>query len=100
MGPVGNTLGSALGNMASRALAKKYLGNDYADQSAVIGGALGGLGGALLPFKTGGKIPAQKNKPKVILAHGGGWVIPVEVKPTKSQRNQIEKIKKNLLVKW
>jgi len=40
-----------------------YLGNDYADQSAVIGGALGGLGGALgglggalLPFKTGGRI--------------------------------------------
>ena len=53
MGPVGATIGAAGGSMAGRALAKKYLGNDYADQSAIIGGALGGLGWALLPFKTG-----------------------------------------------
>ena len=94
MGPVGATIGAAGGSMAGRALAKKYLGNDYADQSAIIGGALGGLGGALLPFKTGGKIPGRKNKPKIILAHGGEWVLPVSVAPTKNQRNQIEKIKK------
>jgi len=94
MGVVGNTIGSAIGNMASRALAKKYLGNDYVDQSALIGSTLGGLAGGLLPFKNGGKIPGKKGEALVIIGHGQEWVLPNGVNPTKKQISLIEKRKK------
>jgi hypothetical protein len=91
MGPVGNTLGSALGNMAGTYIGKK-LGDDYKGQTALIGSSLGGLAGSLLPFKNGGKIPGKKGDPIVILAHGGEWVLPFS--PTKKQISLIEKRKK------
>jgi len=96
MGPVGNTLGSALGNMAGNYIGKKYLGDDYKGQSAIIGSTLGGIvGNALLPFKNGGKVPGKKGKPIIILAHGQEWVLPTDIKPTKEQRRSlIEKRKK------
>jgi len=94
MGPIGATLGTSLGNMAGTYVGKKLLGDDYKGQSAIIGSTLGGLGGALLPFKNGGKVPGKKGKPKIILAHGGEWILPTDIKPTKEQRSLINKRKK------
>ena len=93
MGPIGATLGTSLGHMAGTYIGKK-LGDDYKGQAAIIGSTLGGLGGALLPFKNGGKVPGPRGKPKVILAHAGEWVLPVDVPPTKEQRSLIEKRKR------
>jgi hypothetical protein len=93
MGPIGATLGTSLGHMAGTYIGKK-LGDDYKGQAAIIGSALGGLGGALLPFKNGGKIKGKKGKPTIILAHAGEWVLPVDVPPTKEQRSLIEKKRK------
>jgi hypothetical protein len=93
MGPIGATLGTALGNIAGTYIGKK-LGDDYKGQTALIGSSLGGLAGSLLPFKNGGKIPGKKGKPIIILAHGQEWVLPNGVSPTKEQISSIEKRKK------
>jgi len=92
MGPIGATLGKSLGDMAGTYIGKKYLGDDYKSQTALIGSTLGLAGGSLLPFKNGGKVPGKKGQPKIILAHGGEWVLPFS--PTKEQRSLIEKRKK------
>ena len=94
MGPTSAILGSALGHMAGTYIGKK-LGDDYKGQTAVIGSTLGGLAGGLIPgFKNGGKVPGVKGKPKVILAHSGEWVLPINIPPTKEQKSKIEKQKK------
>jgi len=92
MGPIGATLGKSLGDITGTYIGKKYLGDDYKGQTALIGSTLGGLAGGLLPFKNGGKIPGKKGKPIIILAHGQEWVLPFS--PTKHQRSLIEKRKK------
>jgi len=94
MGPIGATLGKSLGDMAGTYIGKKYLGDDYKGQTALIGSSLGGLAGSLLPFKNGGLVPGKKGKPKIILAHSGEWVLPNGISPTKEQRSLIEKRKK------
>jgi len=94
MGPIGATLGKSLGDITGTYIGKKYLGDDYKGQTALIGSTLGGLAGGLLPFKNGGLVPGKKGKPKIILAHGGEWVLPTDIKPTKEQRSLIEKRKK------
>ena len=40
---------------------------------------------ALLAFKTGGRVPGKKGKALKILAHGGEYVLPMNVKATKKQ---------------
>jgi len=87
MGPIG----TAIGHMGGTYIAKRYLGDDYKGQSAIIGGI---VGNALLPFKNGGKVPGKKGKPKIILAHSGEWVLPNGISPTKEQISSIEKRKK------
>ena len=94
MGPIGTTLGKSLGDMAGTYIRKKYLGDDYKGQTALIGSTLGGLAGGLLPFKNGGLVPGKKGKPKIILAHSGEFILPTDIKPTKEQRSLIEKRKK------
>ena len=95
MGPIGTVLGTNLGHIAGTYIGKK-LGDEYKSSSANIGASIGGLAGTLLPFKTGGKVPGQKGKPKIILAHSGEWVLPLSVKPTENQKNRIEKIKRKV----
>jgi hypothetical protein len=66
-----------------------------------MGGVLGKAAGtyaleaapALLAFKTGGRIPEKKAKSIKILSHGGEYVLPVNVKPTKSQKAVVRKNK-------
>lgn len=92
---IGSGLGAAAGAMAGKALGKKYLGNDYANEAATIMSLLGGAGGALLPFKNGGRITGRKKgKGKIILAHVGEFVLPIGVNPTKAQKSAVEKRKK------
>ncbi len=79
-------IGNLLGQAAGHAIGKKF-GNAKAGQS--VGGAIGGV----LPFKKGGKVPGKKNSPKMILAHGGEYVLPVSVKPTKAQKAAVKKLK-------
>lgn len=93
MGVIGQQIGSSLGNMAGTYLGKK-IGDDYKGSVASIGSTLGGLAGGLLPFKNGGRVPGVTGKPKVILAHGGEFILPVGVPPTKKQQSAIEKKKK------
>ena len=83
MGIFGNILGGAIGQAGGQ-----YFGGDRGrDVGGTVGGALGGL----LPFKKGGRITGPKGKPRVILAHGGEYVLPVGVKPTKKQITEVAK---------
>ena len=45
----------------------------------------------LPPFKKGGRITVKKRKPKAIVAHGGEYILPVGVKPTKAQKAEVAK---------
>jgi hypothetical protein len=93
MGVLGQTLGSSAGHMLGTYIGKK-IGDDYKGSAASIGSAVGGFAGNLLPFKYGGKVPGKKGQPKIILAHSGEFILPVNVKPTKEQKSKIEKQKK------
>lgn len=66
-GDIGSSIGSHLGNAA--------------------GNALGGLFG----FKKGGRVPGKKGKAKLAVVHGGEFVLPVGVAPTKSQKLAVAK---------
>lgn len=48
---------------------------------------------ALLAFKTGGRIGGKKGKAVKIIAHGGEYILPVNVKPTKKQKEVVRKNK-------
>ena len=84
MGIFGNLLGNLAGS----------LGSKFLPIPGVNGGELGGAIGGLMPFKNGGKVPGKKGKPKLILAHGGEFVLPSNAKPTKAQKAIVAKNKK------
>ena len=48
---------------------------------------------ALLAFRTGGKIPGKKGKPVKVILHGGEYVLPINSKPTKFQKQVVKKNK-------
>jgi hypothetical protein len=78
MGFFGNLIGSGLGKLGENLLGKTV---------GIDGASLGGnLGGSLLPFSCGGSVPGKRGKAKVILAHGGEYVLPANAKPTKAQK--------------
>ena len=84
-------IGAAIGNFAGGALGAKLGGKG----GKKIGSAIGSVaGGFLSPYKTGGTVKGKKGMPVQILAHAGEWVLPVGVKPTKSQKAEITKRKK------
>lgn len=93
MGILGQTLGSSAGHMLGTYIGKKF-GDDYKNSSANIGSAIGGALGSLTPYETGGRVKGKRGEPKIILAHAGEWVLPINVKPTKHQQSAIEKRKK------
>jgi hypothetical protein len=76
MGAFGAAIGNLLGTLGSKIM----------PIDGVDGGKLGSFMGNLAPFKTGGKVPGKKGRPKVIMAHGGEYVLPANVKPTKAQK--------------
>ena len=62
-----------------------------------IGGTLGEVGaplaGAALGFKNGGRVPGKKGKAIKATIHGGEFVLPVGVKPTKAQMKAVATLK-------
>ena len=93
MGVFGGLIGSAVGKFAGGALGKHLGGGSGGEAGEKIGEAAGGLGGALLPFKTGGRIPGKKGKAIRIIAHSSEYILPIGVKPTKSQKAEVAKRK-------
>lgn len=83
MGIIGNVIGQEAGG----ALGKRFGGRAGSN----IGRAIGGVAGNLLPFQTGGRVPGKKGAPKKVLAHGGEYILPVGVKPTKAQKAEVAK---------
>ena len=65
---------------------------------AGVGSVLGPAAGsyaieAALAFRTGGKIPGKKGKPVKVILHGGEYVLPINSKPTKFQKQVVKKNK-------
>ena len=81
--------GKILGNIAGG------LGSKFLPLPGVSGGEIDSAIGNLLPFKNGGAVGGKKGKPKVILAHGGEYVLPANAKPTKAQKAIVARNKKN-----
>jgi len=95
MGVLGANIGNLALGGAGEFLGRKYIGGDAgASLGKSIGSAVGTYGGALLPFKKGGRVPGPKGKAKKILAHGGEYVLPVGVAPTKAQKAAVAKMHK------
>ena len=44
-------------------------------------------------FKNGGRVSGKKNKSKLAVVHGGEFILPVGVAPTKSQKSAFAKKK-------
>ena len=83
MGLFGMSLGKIAGGMLGGAIGGK--------RGRKIGSELGTLAGSqLTPYKKGGKV--LKTGPALI--HAGEYVLPVGVKPTKAQKQQVNKGKK------
>ena len=87
MGFFGNLIGQGLGK-----LGEGLLGKTKGIDGAALGG---GLGGSILPFKNGGAVGGKKGKGKIILAHGGEYVLPANAKPTKAQKAIVARNKRN-----
>ena len=85
-------IGAAIGNFAGGALGAKLGGKG----GKKIGSAIGSVaGGFLSPYKNGRMVKGpKKGKAIQIIAHTGEWVLPIGVKPTKSQKAEITKRKK------
>ena len=66
------------------------VGNTLKDHGTQI--ATDALIGAVM-LKTGGRVNAKKGKPVREIVHGGEYMLPVGVSPTKKQVQQVNKIK-------
>ncbi len=89
MGFLGGLFGSKLGGKITKRLG---LGRQL---GSIAGGALGSV---VEPFKTGGKVGKGKKRgePVLIMAHAGETVLPLNAKPTKTQKKFINKNKKSV----
>jgi hypothetical protein len=81
MGFFGNLIGQGLGGLAGGAIG-------HQKEGAAIGGTLGGM----LPFKKGGKVPGPRGKAVKAVVHGGEFVLPAGVAPTKSQKAKVRRM--------
>jgi len=94
MGLIGGQLGKIGGGALGGALGKKYGGSTGEKIGSELGSVAGGALGTLLPFKKGGKVPGPKGKAVKALVHGGEYVLPAGVKPTKAQKAAVAKLHK------
>ena len=84
-------IGSAVGTFAGGKLGKHFGGK----KGEQLGSKIGGFAGGLLPYKAGGQVKGpKKGKPVKIIAHTGEFILPIGVKPTKSQKAEVAKRKK------
>ena len=80
-------IGQGLGKLGENLLGKT---------NGIDGSTLGGtLADAILPFKNGGAVGGKKGKGKLILAHGGEFVLPANAPPTRNQRAIVAKNKRD-----
>lgn len=91
-------VGKAIGSELAGGLVHTFTNNKRAESAARnIGGALGEVAlpaaGAALGFKNGGKVPGKKGKAVKATVHGGEYVLPVGVKPTKTQMKAVATLK-------
>jgi hypothetical protein len=99
MGVIGTAIGTyggaGLGEFLGKSLDKKIGSGNIAQEAGKnIGRVVGGAAGSLLPFKLGGKVPGPKGKPVKALVHGGEYILPAGVKPTKAQKMAVAKLHK------
>lgn len=85
-------LGAAVGSLGGGFLGNKLGGSAGASAGSQIGSILGNF----LPFKTGGPVPGKVGKPVKALVHGGEYVLPAGVKPTKAQKAAVAKLKRKM----
>lgn len=91
MGLLGSQLGSVVGGAIGSNLGKK-IGYEKAGQE--VGTLLGRAGGLALPyFKKGGEV----RKTGIAMVHKGEYVLPKNIKPTKSQKMKVNKMKKMMM---
>jgi hypothetical protein len=83
MGVFGNLLGRVGGGL---------LGGLFGDKDT--GSSIGSALGSFLPFEKGGKVPMRRGNAVPALLHGGEYVLPVGVKPTKAQMKKVADGKK------
>lgn len=94
MGLIGSQIGKIGGSALGGALGGKYGGSTGQKIGSELGGLAGGLAGNFLPFKKGGKVPGPKGKAIKAVVHGGEYVLPAGVKPTKAQKAAVAKLHK------
>ena len=87
-------VGNSIGRASSNALNEVGKAAGKAVGSAVGAGIVEYAPLALTAFKTGGLIRAPKGRPVPILARGQENVLPVGVKPTKSQKKAVAQNKR------
>ena len=67
------------------------------DLGQIIGRGLGDAGEKLargfLGFKKGGRVPGKRGAPKKAIVHGGEYILPASIKPTKAQKAAVAKLK-------
>ena len=68
---IGGSLGSEAGNFIGRKTHNKLAGKISGGVLSATGKVLGTVGGAMLPFATGGKVPGKKGKPVPAILHSG-----------------------------
>ena len=89
MGLLGSALGSAFGGLLGGAVGK-LAGRE--DVGRNVGREIGGAGGSLIPwFNQGGAV----HRTGAAVVHKGEYILPKGVKPTKAQREAVNKKKAN-----
>ena len=99
MGVIGAGLLEIGGGYAGHEIASSLgLGDTASAALGAVGSFLGGLGGALLPFKTGTSVRGSRKTAHLAILHGGEHVLPANVKMTKHQEAVIRsnKLKKKM----
>jgi hypothetical protein len=90
MGLLGATIGAEGGGLAGEKLGGLIGGKRGSKAGANIGRVAGQLAGGAFPFfKDGGKV----KKTGLAYIHGGEYVLPAGVPPTKAQRSAVAKRK-------
>lgn len=85
-------IGAALGSVGGNIIGGKLGGSAGASAGSQIGSILGNF----LPFKKGGRVPGKVGKPVKALVHGGEYVLPAGVKPTKAQVAAVNKLHRKM----
>ena len=81
---IGSQLGGILGGAGGT-----YFGGPT---GGAVGSLIGSELGKFLPFKKGGPVPGAVGRPVKAIVHGGEYVLPAGVKPTKAQKKAVAKL--------